>query len=74
MGLVAAEAVGVAAVSAVVAGDHMHPVAVARQAEEDRMAVVDRRAEVGAVAWAPRLLAGAVVVARTGTEARCSQV
>jgi len=41
MGLVAA---GVAADSAAVAADHMHPVAAARQAEEDRMAVVDRRA------------------------------
>jgi hypothetical protein len=71
MGLVAAEAAGAAADSAVVAGDHrMGPAVAARQAEEDRMAVVDRRAEDRRAAVVRRL-AGlrAAVVVHTDTKA-----
>jgi len=71
MGLVAAGAVGVAADSAVVAEDHpMGPAVAARQAEEDRMVVVDLQAADLRVV-ADRRLAGlrAAVVVRTDTKA-----
>jgi hypothetical protein len=71
MGLVAAEAAGAAADSAVVAGDHrMGPAVAARQAEEDRMVVVDLQAADLRVVVVRRL-AGlrAAVVVHTDTKA-----